>query len=640
MFSKKYIALLFIVITFMFLINFSAEAVKANEKQLLKADKGFNMNIAIVALIILSILVLFYWEPIPIGFISILIPFVLISLNRWTKMTTSEALSGFSNGATITVMAMFVLSKGIQNSGALTILQNKIENITGDNLQKQVFTISTITSGMASFINNTPTVAAFVPMVSNLARKTNNSPSKLLIPLSYAAMFGGTVTLLGTSTNILASQVSARLLDHPFSMFEFTKLGIIVVIVGIIYLVTVAYKILPDKITYKDDLFSEYKMKSFLTEVEITEDSNFVGKNIGEITDQLCEEDIDIVQIIRDGEKFMEPLEVKTVRTGDHLIIRTDEETLLKLFQNREIIILPEIDVTQKQLENPEKGEEIIELVIPDNSYMENQTIKESNFLERYNASLLAIREGRELTHEKLEDFKMQAGNVLLLLVTENTLERLRKNSNFIIEEKKLETPDYNYKKMAISLGIVASVIILAALNIMPISIATLGGVVAMVSTGLVDSQEVSKSINWQVFFLLSGLIPLGVAVEKTGTASFLAEQLLEVAGFLHPFFILVIIYLLDSTLAAIIGNSSSVVLMIPIAVGVAQQIGVNPFSFLLTVTFASSSAFSTPMGYQTNLMVYGPGGYEFSDFVKVGVPLQIIMSLIVPAFVILFWGL
>ncbi|MGM0437437.1 MAG: SLC13 family permease [Bacillota bacterium] len=598
------------------------------------------INIAVVAAIIVSILVLFYWEPIPIGLISITIPFILVSLNKWTKMTTEEALSGFSNGATITVMAMFVLSKGIQNSGALTILQNKIKNITGDNLQKQVLTISTITSGMASFINNTPTVAAFVPMVSNLARKTNNSPSKLLIPLSYAAMFGGTVTLLGTSTNILASQVSARLLDHPFSMFEFTKLGIIVVIVGILYLVTVAYKILPDKITYEDDLFSEYEMKSFLTEVEITEDSEFVGKNIGEITDQLCEEDIDIVQVIRDSEKFMEPLEVKTVRVGDHLIIRTDEETLLKLFKNREIRILPEIDVTQKQLENPEKGEEIVELVIPDNSYMENQTIKESSFLERYNASLLAIREGRELTHEKLDNFRMKAGNVLLLLVTENTLERLRKNSNFIIEEKQLETPDYDYKKMAISIGIVTSVIILAALNILPISIATLGGVAAMVSTGMVEPQEVPKSINWEVFFLLSGLIPLGVAVEKTGTASFLAEQLLKIAGFLHPFFILVILYLIDSTLAAIIGNSSSVVLMIPIAVGVAQQIGANPFAFLLTVTFASSSAYSTPMGYQTNLMVYGPGGYKFSDFVKVGVPLQIIMSLVIPFFILLFWGL
>ena len=598
------------------------------------------IDIAVVAAIIMSILILFYLEPIPIGLISITIPFILFSLNNWTKMTVDEALSGFSNGATITVMAMFVLSKGIQNSGALTILQNKIQNITGDNLQKQVLTISSITSGMASFINNTPTVAAFVPMVSNLARKTKNSPSKLLIPLSYAAMFGGTVTLLGTSTNILASQASARLLDHPFSMFEFTKLGIIVVIVGIFYLVTVSYKILPDKITYEDDLFSEYEMKSFLTEVEITKDSEFVGKNIGEITDQLCEEDIDIVQVIRDSEKFMEPLEVKTVRVGDHLIIRTDEETLLKLFKNREVRILPEIDVTQKQLENPEKGEEIVELVIPDNSYMENQTIKESSFLERYNASLLAIREGRELTHEKLEDFKMQAGNVLLLLVTENSLERLRKNSNFIVEEKQLETPEYDYKKMVISVGIVASVIILAALNILPISIATLGGVAAMVISGMVDPQEVPKSINWQVFFLLSGLIPLGVAVEKTGTASFLAEQLLKIAGFLHPFFILVILYLIDSTLAAIIGNSSSVVLMIPIAVGVAQQIGVNPFAFLLTVTFASSSAYSTPMGYQTNLMVYGPGGYEFSDFVKVGVPLQIIMSLVVPFFIILFWGL
>ncbi len=291
-------------------------------------------------------------------------------------------------------------------------------------------------------------------------------------------------------------------------------------------------------------------------------------------------------------------------------------------------------------MENPEKGEEIVELVIPDNSYLENQTIKESNFLERYNASLLAIREGGELTHQKLNDVKLKAGNVLLLLVTESTLERLRKNNNFIIEEKKLETPDYNYKNMAISIGIVTSVIILGALNILPIAIATLGGVVAMVSTGMIEPQEVDKSVNWEVFFLLAGLIPLGVAVEKTGTASFIADKLLEVAGTLPPIGILILLYLINSTLAAIIGNSSSVILMIPVAVGIAQQIGANPFSFLLTVTFASSSAFATPMGYQTNLMVYGPGGYKFSDFVKVGVPLQLIMAIIVPVFVSIFWGL
>ncbi|MGM0410414.1 MAG: SLC13 family permease [Bacillota bacterium] len=640
MIGKKNYAIILLIISLVILITINVEAANINEDSLLKSETAFNINIAVVALIIISILILFYLEPIPIGLISITIPFLLVSLNKWTKMSTEDALSGFSNGATITVMAMFVLSKGIQNSGALKILQNKIENITGSNLRKQVLTISSLTSGMASFINNTPTVAAFVPMVSNLARKTNNSPSKLLIPLSYAAMFGGTVTLLGTSTNILASQVSARILDHPFSMFEFTKLGIIVVIVGILYLVTVGYKILPDKLTYEDDLFTEYELKKFLTEVEVKKESDFVGENIGDISEQLCEEDIDIVQVIRDREKFMEPLEVKTVRAGDHLIIRTDEETLLKLFKNREIRILPEIDITQKQLENPEKGEEIVELVIPDNSFMENQTIKESNFLERYNASLLAIREGRELTHEKLDEVKLTAGNVLLLLVTESTLERLRKNSNFIIEEKNLETSNINYKEMFGAISIVVSVILLAALNILPISIATLGGVAAMVGSGLVEAQEVYKSINWEVFFLLSGLIPLGLAVEKTGTASFIAEALVNIAGILPPLIILMILYLINSLLAGVIGNSSSVVLMIPIAVGVAQQIGANPFAFLLTVTFASSSAFATPMGYQTNLMVYGPGGYRFSDFVKVGLPLQLIMAIVVPFFITIFWGL
>ena len=640
--SKKIIStfIIFVLIISIFCFVFPSK-LKAKDNKIFESDDiEFSIDIAVVAFIIIVVLVLFIWEPLPIGLVSILIPVLLVSLEKWTEVSTNDALSGFSNGATVTVMAMFVLSKGIQNSGAMKILGNKIRKITGSNSRRQILTISALTGGIASFINNTPTVAAFVPMVTNLARKTKVSPSKLLIPLSYASMLGGTMTLLGTSTNILASQVSERVLNHPFTMFEFTKLGIIVLVVGIFYLSTIAYKLLPEKINYEDDLVTEYEMKQFLTEVEIRKNSDFIGKSIGEISSQLCDEDIDIVQVIRDRQKFMEPLEVKTVRKGDHLIIRTDEETLIKLFNKREVSILPEIDVTQKQLENPAKGQEIIELVIPDNSYLEKQTINDANFLDRYDASLLAIREGRKITHKKLSDFTLEAGNVLLLLVTEKTLNRLRKNNNFIIEEKDLEKENYNFKKMAVSLSIIFAVVLFASLKILPISIATLAGVVAMVASDVVDSQEVYKSINWEVVFLLAGLIPLGVAVEKTGTASFLAIQILKITGFLPPLAILIIFYLFTSLITDIISNNASVVLMIPIAIGAAQQIGANPFSFVLAVTFAASSAFASPMGYQTNLMVYGPGGYKFVDFIKVGLPLQIIMSVVVPIFIVLFWGI
>ncbi len=601
-------------------------------------DAKLTPGVILVGFIVLTILIIFIWEPISPGIMALTIPFILVALDNWTGVTTEEALSGFSSQATITVMAMFVLSKGMQNSGFVQLLGNKIEKITGKNQKKQVGVISGISGSIAGFVNNTPVVATFIPMITELARKTKVSPSKLLIPLSYASMMGGTITLLGTSTNLLASQVSERLIGHPFAMFEFTKLGIIVLSVGILYLITIGYYLIPDRITYEKDLVREYRMGEYLTEAVVKENSPLVGKSVGESLKKI-DEDIDVVQIIREGERFMEPLQAKSLQAGDHLILRTDQDTLLKVVEAQDIRLLPEIEVTQKLLEKSEKGQNLVEVVIPDNSFLEGRTLSSVNFVERYDATILAVRHGRELTHQHIKDMELKAGDVLLMLVSEKTQERLEANNNFIIE-REVERDIYEPIKILKSSFIVGGVVILASFNIMPIPVAALGGVVVMVSAGCLTPQEAYKSINWDVYFLLSGLIPLGVAVEKSGTAGFLAGKIINIAGVFPPIYIMVLMFLVTAVITNIISPNASVVLMIPIAVVTAQQIGVNPFSFVLTVTFAASTAFSSPMGYQTNLMIYGPGGYKFKDFVVAGVPLQLIMSIIVPYFISIFWGL
>ncbi|MBM7556711.1 SLC13 family permease [Halanaerobacter jeridensis] len=632
----------FILLLTIILISFNSGIINAasNSNQLNLQPPAFNSKIAVVSFLIILILVLFIWEPIPIGIISLSIPVMLASLHNWTKVSTDQALSGFSNNATVTVMAMFVLSRGIQNSGAVQILGSKIESFVGNNQKKQVGTIAGLTGLTASAINNTPVVAAFVPMVTNLARRTNVSPSKLLIPLSYASMLGGTMTLLGTSTNILASEVSMRLINHPFGMFEFTKLGIIAFGVGLIYLMTLGYYLTPERITSEDqDLMEGYEMEKFLTEVEIKENSPLLGQSIGEVFKE-ADEDLDIVQITRAEEQFMEPLNVKTIRAGDHLVIRANRTTLLDFVDTKGIKLLPDIQVSQNKLEDSVQGQKVVELVISDNSFIAGQTINDVHFLERYNASLLAIRHGERITHNQLKDFTLRSGDVLLLLVTESTLDRLENNENFIIEEESSELPDYKKSDIFLGLTIVGAVITLASLNIVSISIATLGGVIAMVASKLVEPKEIYEAINWEVFFLLAGLIPLGVAIEQTGTAKFIAQQLLRATGVFPPVFILSLFYLFTAVLTSVISNNASVVLMIPVAVGAANQIGANPFAFVLAVTFAASSAFLSPIGYQTNLMIYGPGGYKFKDFIVVGTPLLLILSFIIPVFIALFWGI
>jgi di/tricarboxylate transporter len=474
-------------------------------------------------------------------------------------------------------------------------------------------------------------------MVRELGRKTDVSPSKLLIPLSYAAMLGGTVTLIGTSTNLLASQVSERMLGHPFSMFEFSLLGLIVLFIGIVYLLTVGYKLTPARLEVEDDLTDEYEMRSYLTEVLVGEDCSFVGKSFDEIAENK-DLDYDIIRIIRNGKQFMEPLNAKTVRVGDHLIIRAKQDTLLELTNSKGMKTLPEMVVDDDSIEQPLAGETLVEVVVPAHSFLVNKTLKEINFLERYDCNVLALRRGEELTHQRMEDYRFQPGDLLLLLSTEKTLNRLRKNSNFIID-REYDPNLFDRKKMYISLAVLVFFIGSVSLGIIPVAIAALSGAFLMAFSGCINKNDFFNAIDWEVYFLLSGLIPMGMAIERSGTAAYIAAQINNLAAIFQPIFILMIIYLLTSLLTNLISNNASVLLMLPIAVGTAEQLGINPFAFVITTTFAASAAFASPVGYQTNLMVYSSGGFKFKDFIIVGAPLQILLTVIVPLLVKMIWG-
>ncbi|TDO85280.1 di/tricarboxylate transporter [Halanaerobium saccharolyticum] len=637
--KKKYSIILFLMlILLIFTLNISAQNPQMNGPvEEFKVQKQLNSSIIFILIVIALLLVLFVWEPMPISLLALLVPIILTIFNQYSKLSVEDSLSGFGNPATITVMAMFVFSAGIQRSGAVQLLGDRISQITGKNPKRQIALISIFTGSTSGIINNTPVVAALIPMVRELGRKTNVSPSKLLIPLSYAAMLGGTVTLIGTSTNLLASQVSERMLGHPFSMFEFSLLGIIVLIIGIIYLLTVGFKLVPARLEVEDDLTDEYEVRAYLTEVLVGEDCNFVGKSFEEITEDK-ELDYDIIRIIRNGKQFMEPLNAKTVRVGDHLIIRARQDTLLELTRSKGMKTLPEMVVDDDAIEQPLAGETLVEVVVPAHSFLVNKTLKEINFLERYNCNVLALRRGEELTHQKMEDYRFQPGDLLLLLATEKTLARLRKNNNFIID-REYDPNLFDQKKMYISLAILVFFISTVSLGLLPVAIAALSGAFLMAFSGCINKNDFFDAIDWDVYFLLSGLIPMGMAIERSGTAAYIAVNINNLTSVLSPVFILMVIYLLTSLLTNLISNNASVLLMLPIAVGTAEQLGINPFAFVITTTFAASAAFASPVGYQTNLMVYSSGGFKFRDFIIAGAPLQLMMTVIVPLLVRMIWG-
>ncbi|MGM0603031.1 MAG: SLC13 family permease [Bacillota bacterium] len=638
--KKLNLLILFLIFAVVFLLSLPVNAqeisIQAEEKSIIE-NGGLNKSVIFILTLIILLVFLFITEPLPISIIAVLVPITLTLFSGLSKMSVEEALSGFGNQATITVISMFVFSAGIQQSGVVQLLGDKISKLTGKNPRRQIALITTLTGSISGFVNNTPVVAALIPMARELGRKTGVSPSKLLIPLSYSAMLGGTVTLIGTSTNLLASQVSERMLGHPFSMFEFSILGVIVLFIGIIYLITVGYKLVPSRLEIEDDLTEEYEMRDYLTEVLIDEGCSFVGKSFDEIAEDK-ELDYDIIRIVRNGKQFMEPLNAKTVRVGDHLIIRARQETLLELIKSKGMKTLPEMVVDDQSIEQPPAGETLVEVVVPAHSFLVNKTLEEINFLERYDCNVLALRRGEELTHQKMRDYRFQPGDLLLLLTTEKTLDRLRKNNNFIID-RKYDPKFFDKKKMYISTAILSFFIISIALNLMPVAAAALSGAFLMVLTGCINKNEFFASIDWEVYFLLSGLIPMGIAVEKSGTAAFLSARIFDLAQVMSPLSIMMLIYFLTSLMANIVGNNTSVLLMLPIAVGTAQQLSVNPFTFVMTTTFAASAAFASPVGYQTNLMVYSSGAFKFKDFIVAGLPLQIIMSVIVPIIVKFIWG-
>ena len=618
-------------------MNFAAVPLTATEVPPLTTD------ILVLFAIVLVALALFVVEPVPIDITAIGVMVVLIVLEPWTQVDAATGVTGFSSSATVTVLAMFVLSEGIRQSGLINRIGAWIADRFGDSPFKQLLAVLGLSGGTAGFINNTPVVAIMIPMVNAISEKTGVSPSKLLMPVSFMAMLGGMLTLIGTSTNILASDVSARLLDRPFSMFEFTQLGVIVLLTGGIYLATVGRYLIPERIRMDDKLIEGFEMTEYLTEVVVRGDSPFVGKTVSQCLESL-DVDADIVQLVRDDQAFTEPLARKEVREGDVLVLRTDRGSLMSLVDAEGLDLAPDAEVSEEQLTTeadaiePETEQNLVEVVISPEAPLIGETLETLNFRGRYDATVLAIRRGGKVIHARMDERQLRAGDTLLLQATEDTITRFSNDRDFIVGGR-LTRPDFRSEKIPIAIGIVAAVVALAALDIFPILVSALGGIVAMVATGCVKPNEVYSSVDWSVIFLLAGLIPLGVAMEETGAAEWLASVIVVNSVGLDAVVVLGAFYLFTALITNVVSNNASVVLMIPVAIDTAGAIGADPFSFVLAVTFAASTAMLTPIGYQTNLMVYGPGGYEFTDYFRVGAPLQLVLTVVTTLGIVYFWG-
>ncbi|MFW5900593.1 MAG: SLC13 family permease [Halodesulfurarchaeum sp.] len=644
-------------------------------------NSAITVDMLVVFAIIVVALVLFVSQPIPIDTTAIAVMVVLILLEPWTGVTPTDGVSGFANPATVTVLAMFILSEGVRQTGAVQILTQKVSEYTGDNETRQLLAIIGLSGPPAGFVNNTPIVAILIPAINELAEKSNTSPSKLLMPLSFAAMMGGTLTLIGTSSNLLASDVWARQgpTAEPFAMFEFTQLGILVLVVGVVYLLTLGRYLTPARIPAGRKTGEEFGLSEYLTDVVVREESPLTGTLVRDVQ-RNDEYELEIFQIARNGRTIARDISDQRIRSGDILAIRTDEETIQQLLEAEELDLLAEVieEIDREEsvairravigdLENQTGAESeaapsdhpdeesddsdgdstgsddeeeavVTEVVLLPGTWLSGRTVRIADFQRQYDVTVLAVRRGGEVIRKRMRDLRLQGGDTVLIQTSKPNLEDLQADRNVaVFGERRWQT--FDRRKIPIALGIIGGVVGVAALDIMPIMVSALAGIVAMIVTGCLRPADAYDAVDWDVIFLLAGVIPLGVAMEKTGAASFLGDLIVASGGVLSPIVLLGVFYLFTALLTNLISNNASIVLMVPVAIDAALTLDANPFSFVLAVTFAASTAFMTPVGYQTNLMVYGPGGYRFSDFFRVGLPLQLLLTIVTTLGITLFWG-
>jgi di/tricarboxylate transporter len=482
-------------------------------------------------------------------------------------------------------------------------------------------------------------------MVTDLADEAGVSPSKLLIPLSYASMLAGTLTLFGTATNLVASELSAELLGRPFGVFLLTPVAVVVFLVGAAYLLTVGKWLLPARVP-PGSRTERYEVQPYLARVLVTSRSPFVGTTAQSVAEDARRDlGLDVLDVVRGADHFPAAESDRELWSRDVLTVRGDPPTIQRFVEFGSLRRLPRAAVTDAELDNPERST-LVELVVPPSSSLVGETVETARLRERYDATVLAIRSaGGELVRDGIGATKLGGGDALLMQTTEEAAEFLADNDDFVVtgevfDEEMARVREGGVSSTAVAaFGTLFGVVALAALGILPIAVAALAGVVAMIVTGVLSPNEAYDAVNWNVVFLLAGIVPLGIALRETGAAALVADGVVGATAGLPAVVVLGLFYLLTGGFANVITPVASVVLFLPIAVSTATSIGADPFSFALAVTFAATTAFMTPVGYQTNLMVYGPGGYRFTDYVRVGAPLQLLLAVVTSAAIAVYWG-
>ena len=584
-----------------------------------------------IVLIIIEILPI---EVIAMGAIGILLLFDVL--------TWQETISGFSNPAVITIGAIFIMSRALVKTGFLEVFADFLAKKGGNRKWLTIFIFLLTVSIISGFINNTAAVAIFIPLGIELCQRFRISPTKVLLPLSYAAIFGGTLTLIGTSTNLIVSSVMEEYNMIPFSMFEFTKLGVIFLVLGTIYNMIISKWFMPSR-SIISSLTRKYHMGSFLTEFKIGEDSPLIGHSYGEmeITQKY---NLQVYKIIRDSNNIRFNLHNIIIREGDIFLVQINVKDMLKFKDDMKVLLLSDVKMNQAELSG--KNHVIVEGIVSQQSALIGKTLQEFDFRSRFGSFVLAVKRQRELLRNKIAHIRLKFSDTLLIMVPKERLDILRTSNDLIVLEE-LDIHLRYERYWWFSILVIPAVMLLATFGVIPIvKGAVLGAILLLVLRSL-SIQDAYESISWSVIFLIASLIPLGTAIHNTNLDKSIGD-LIYVLGALiggvenvNPIIILAVLYGVTFILSAFVSNAAVAVMLTPIGILLASLIGDNGIDsrpFLVAICFGASCSFMTPMGYQTNMMVYGPGQYRLKDFFQMGIPLTIIFWLAAVYWIPKFW--
>lgn len=590
-----------------------------------------DMELALVFIVLAVALVLFVTEAIPIDVTALLI---LVALVVSGVLTPEEGVRGFSNPAPVTVAAVLVLSAGLIRTGAVARLGASFSRMGGSAEVGQMSVILISVGILSAFINNTAAVAMFIPIVLGIARDKKISPSKLLIPVSFAGILGGICTYIGTSTNIIVGSILEEQGFEPFRMFEFSPLGGLFLVLGVVYLLIFGRKLLPARKS-QDDLTKDYHLREYLTELIIQSRSRLIGKTLKESKLSL-ENDIQVLEIRRNKERLTSLLPEIALEEGDVLIVKGNIDNIIRVRESEGVAIHPRVKFQDEDLESPDVV--LAECVISARSGLIGKTIKQIDFRRRFQATALAIRRHGGEFQEKLGRVKLHFGDTLLIQGRRDRLQGLRDSQDFMLIMEDSSTPRYRKQKMAVCVAIFAAVIVLAAAGIVPIMVAAMLGAVTMVITRCLTIQEGYEAIDMRIIFLIAGTLSLGLALQKTGGAELIANLVIRFAGPYGPSAVLAVLYLLTMVLTELMSNNATAALLTPIAIEIAAGMGVDVRPFAFCIAFAASASFLSPIGYQTNTLVYGPGGYKFTDYFKVGWPISLSIWVLATLLIPVLW--